>query len=142
LYERQLEEYYCTLCYAIFDVKRRTVTMSNSGLPYPIRCSGDTIAQVDLPGVPLGAFAGSTYDEVSCDLAAGGGFVFCSDGVFEANDALGREFGTERLLEVIRNVRRQTAKEIVDAIFAAVQEFRGDASPNDDMTAVALRITT
>src|SRR5262249_34825877 len=46
LYERQLEEYYCTLCYSVFDVKRRTVTMSNSGLPYPIRCSGDTIAQV------------------------------------------------------------------------------------------------
>ena len=38
LYERQLEEYYCTLCYAVFDFKRRTVTMANSGLPYPIRC--------------------------------------------------------------------------------------------------------
>jgi sigma-B regulation protein RsbU (phosphoserine phosphatase) len=141
LYERQLEEYYCTLCYALFDFKRRTVTMSNSGLPYPIRCSGDTIAQVDLPGVPLGAFAGSTYDEVSCELAPGDVFVFCSDGVFEANDALGREFGGERLLEVIAGVRRQTAKEIVDAIFGAVQEFRGETSPNDDMTAVALRIT-
>ena len=33
------------------------------------------------------------------------------------------------------------AREIVDAIFAAVQEFRGDTPPNDDMTAVALRIT-
>ena len=38
LYQRQLEEYYCTLCYAIFDLKRRTVVMANSGLPYPIRC--------------------------------------------------------------------------------------------------------
>ena len=141
LYERQLEEYYCTLCYAVFDFKRRNVIMSNSGLPYPIRCSGDTIAQIDLPGVPLGSFAGSTYDEVTCSLAVGDVFVFCSDGVFEANDALGREFGAERLLEVIKNGRQKTAKEIVDAIFGAVQEFRGDAVPNDDMTAVALRIT-
>ena len=40
LYERQLEEYYCTLCYALFDFKRRTVVMSNSGLPYPFRSTG------------------------------------------------------------------------------------------------------
>src|SRR5216684_1014807 len=71
LYERQLEEYYCTLCYSVFDLKRRTVTMANSGLPYPIRCSGESVSQIELPGVPLGSFAGSTYDEVSFDLAAG-----------------------------------------------------------------------
>ena len=35
LHDRQLEEYYCTLCYAFFDFKRRAVTLSNSGLPYP-----------------------------------------------------------------------------------------------------------
>ena len=43
LHERQLEEYYCTLCYAIFDLKRRTVTLANSGLPYPIRCSAEGV---------------------------------------------------------------------------------------------------
>jgi sigma-B regulation protein RsbU (phosphoserine phosphatase) len=116
--------------------------MANSGLPYPIRCSGDTVAQVELPGVPLGSFAGSTYDEISFDLAKDDVYVFCSDGVFEANDALGREFGAERLLAVVNDVRGKTAKEIVDAIFAAVQDFRGDTPPNDDMTAVALKVMT
>src|SRR5213076_1094466 len=62
LHERQLEEYYCTLCYAVFDIKRRMVTMANSGLPYPIRCRGGDAAQIELPGVPLGSFAGSSYD--------------------------------------------------------------------------------
>ncbi len=142
LHERQLEEYYCTLCYAVFDLKRRTVTMANSGLPYPIRCSGDRVEQVELPGVPLGSFAGSTYDEVTFDLAAGDLFVFCSDGVFEANDAIGREFGAARLLKVVTEKRHAQAREIVDAIFDAVQEFRGDTPPNDDMTAVALRVAT
>jgi sigma-B regulation protein RsbU (phosphoserine phosphatase) len=140
LHERQLEEYYCTLCYAVFDFKRRTMMMANSGLPYPIRCSGATVEQIVLPGVPLGSFAGSTYDELSFDLARDDVYVFCTDGVFEANDALGREFGAERLLQVVSDVRTRPAREIVDAIFAAVQDFRGDTPPNDDMTAVALKV--
>jgi sigma-B regulation protein RsbU (phosphoserine phosphatase) len=37
LHERQLEEYYCTMCYAVFDMKKRTVTIANSALPYPVR---------------------------------------------------------------------------------------------------------
>jgi phosphoserine phosphatase RsbU/P len=141
LHQRQLEEYYCTLCYAVFDVKRRLVTLANSGLPYPIRCSGESVAQIELPGVPLGSFAGSTYDEVTFDLAVGDVYVFCSDGVLEAEDALGREFGSERLVDVIGAARQKTARELVDAIFGAVDDFRGDAPQNDDMTAVALRIT-
>jgi phosphoserine phosphatase RsbU/P len=142
LHERQLEEYYCTLCYAVFDFKRRTVLMANSGLPYPIRCSGNVVSQVEMPGVPLGSFAGSSYDELSFDLAPSDVYVFFSDGVSEANDALGREFGYTRLLEVADQARHRTAREIVDAIFAAVQDFRGDTPPNDDMTAVALKITS
>jgi phosphoserine phosphatase RsbU/P len=142
LHERQLEEYYCTVCYALFEFKRRVLTLANSGLPYPIRCSGESVEQIVLPGVPLGSFAGSTYDELTFDLAVGDVFVFCTDGVFEANDALGREFGADRLLEVVRAERHKPARELVDAIFAAVQEFRGDTPPNDDMTAVALKINS
>ena len=141
LHERQLEEYYCTLCYAVFDFKRRTVLMANSGLPYPIRCSGNVVSQIELPGVPLGSFAGSSYDELSFELAPGDVYVFFSDGVSEANDALGREFGYSRLLDVVDRTRHRPARDIVDAIFADVQEFRGDTPPNDDMTAVVLKIT-
>jgi sigma-B regulation protein RsbU (phosphoserine phosphatase) len=50
LHERQLEEYYCTLCYAFFDFKRRALTMANSGLPYPIRCSGEECGQIEATG--------------------------------------------------------------------------------------------
>src|SRR5262249_40295031 len=91
LHERQLEEYYCTLCYAVFHLKRRTGTMATSGLPYPVRVRGKAsdgrrAAQIELPGVPLGSFPASTYDEISFDLAQGDVYVFCSDGVFEAQD--------------------------------------------------------
>ena len=141
LHERQLEEYYCVLLYAVFDLRRRTVTLANSGLPYAIRCSGDTCGPVELAGVPLGSFPGSSYDELSFDLQAGDVFVICTDGIFEAMNADNEEFGSARLMETVRASRTATAREIVDRVFAAVQEFRGDEPPNDDMTAVAVRIT-
>jgi sigma-B regulation protein RsbU (phosphoserine phosphatase) len=141
LHQRQLEEYYCTLCYANFDLKRRSMTLANSGLPYPIRCTSDDCAQVELPGVPLGSFNGSTYDELTFPLIAGDVFVFCTDGVFEAMNALGQEFTAARLLDVVRQSRDLPPAKLVAAIFAAVAEWRRDTPPNDDMTAVAVRIT-
>jgi sigma-B regulation protein RsbU (phosphoserine phosphatase) len=145
LYERQLEEYYCTLLYGIFDFKRRTLTMANAGLPYPIRKRGGhapkPAAQIELPGVPLGSFSGSNYDEVVLDLKIGDLFVFFTDGITEAMDPLMREFGVERLLQIVDAEHQRPAREIVDMIFTAVQEFRGDTPPNDDMTAVVMKIT-
>ena len=147
LHERQLEEYYCTLLYAVFDFKRRTVTLANAGLPYPIRkrrgdvIGGEPAAQIELPGVPLGSFSGTNYDEVVLDMKVGDLFVFVSDGVTDAQDPLLREFGFDRLLGVVDQAHDQSAGEIVDAIFAAVAEFRGDMPPNDDTTAVVVRIT-
>jgi sigma-B regulation protein RsbU (phosphoserine phosphatase) len=141
LHQRQLEEYYCTLCYAVFDLKRRVLTLANSGLPYPIRCTAEGCTQIELPGVPLGSFQGTTYDEVTFALHAGDLFVLCSDGVFEAMNAQGQEFTAARLIEVVSGLRDQPAAKVVEKIFDAVSHWRGDTPPNDDMTAVAVRIT-
>jgi phosphoserine phosphatase RsbU/P len=141
LHERQLEEYYCTLCYAMFDLRRREVTFANSGLPFPVRYSGGTAAQLPMPGLPLGSFAGSTYDEVTLELQTGDVFVFCSDGIFEAFNEGGEEFGANRLIEVVERMYASTAKEIVGAIFGAMQAFRGDAEQADDQTVVVVKIT-
>ena len=140
LHERHLEEYYCTLCYAFFDFRRRTVTLANSGLPYPIRCSAEKCGQIELPGVPLGSFPGIVYDEVTLELKPDDLFVFCTDGIFEAWNAMGAEFGARRLCDVVAASRRESARGIVDAIFHAVTEFRGSAPQADDMTAVAIKI--
>ena len=66
LHERNLEEYYCTLCYAMFEFKKQIVTFANSGLPYPVKCSNGKATQIDMPGVPLGSFGGSQYDDFRC----------------------------------------------------------------------------
>jgi phosphoserine phosphatase RsbU/P len=141
LHERQLEEYYCTLCYALFDFTRRTVTVSNSGLPYPVRCSQGRCAQIELPGVPLGSFPDVTYDELTFELQRGDLFVFCTDGIFEAMNAQGADFGAARLCDVVHARRAEPARAIVDGIFEEVTAFRAGAPQTDDMTAVAVRIT-
>jgi len=141
LHERELEEYYCTLCYAFFDLKRRTVVLANSGLPYPIRCSGPVCGPAEIAGVPLGSFGGTTYDEISFDLNAGDLYVFCTDGIFEAMNPDGQEFGAARLIETVSRVRSDPPPAVVEAVFAAATGFRREAPQNDDMTVVAVRIT-
>jgi len=142
LHQRQLEEYYCVLCYAIFDLKRRNVTLANSGLPYPVRAAAEGVAQIELPGVQLGSFPGSNYDELTIALHQGDLFVFCSDGVFEAMNANGDEFGADRLIDVVAGARQADAKTVVASIASAVDAFREATPPNDDMTVVAVRITS
>lgn len=140
LHERQLEEYYCTLCYAYFDLARRVVTVSNSGLPYPIRCSAEECAQIEIPGLPLGSFPAVTYDELTLPFSTGDVFVFCTDGIFEAMYQ-GEEFGAGRVCEIVSEHRDRSARQIIDAIFDAVEAFRGPGPQSDDMTAVVVKIT-
>jgi sigma-B regulation protein RsbU (phosphoserine phosphatase) len=141
LHERQLEEYYCALCYALLDLKRRTVTLANSGVPYPIRVTAGVVSQIELPGVPLGSFFGVSYDEVTLPLHLGDVLVFCSDGVYEAMNAAGDEFTSERLMAVVSDARDAPAAEIVERITQAVDAHRSGFPPNDDTTIVALRVT-
>ena len=142
LHERQLEGYFCALCYAAFDFDRGAVVVANSGLPFPIHSGADGTRQFGGPGIPLGLFPGSDYDETRLPFAPGDVFVFCTDGIFEANDDAGDEFGAERLLRVVERARDLPARTIVDAIFEAVTEFHGGAQQADDMTAVVLKIST
>ena len=67
--------------------------------------------------------------------------MLCTDGVYEAMNADGQEFTSARLLDVVRELRDLPAARVVEGIFAAVHQWRGDTPPNDDMTAVAVRIT-
>jgi sigma-B regulation protein RsbU (phosphoserine phosphatase) len=142
LHERQLEEYYCTLCYAQFDLRQHTLTLANSGLPYPIRCTPDgaECAQIELPGVPLGSFGTTSYDEVVVPATAGDVFAFCTDGISETFSESGDEFGSRRIAEVVHAHREKPAAEIVEQIFTAMNAFRGSAPQTDDQTALIVKI--
>ena len=87
LHERQLEQYYCTLCYALsISSGDRRARQLRAAVPGPLqrrhgaRRSCCRVCRSDrLPA--------RAYDEVSFDLVAGDVYVFCTDGVFEASDA-------------------------------------------------------
>jgi phosphoserine phosphatase RsbU/P len=78
---------------------------------------------------------------VGYPLTVGDVFVFCTDGVFEAMNEQGVEFGSRNLIDIVAANRAASARAIVDAIFEGVRAFRGEAAQNDDMTAVAVKIT-
>jgi sigma-B regulation protein RsbU (phosphoserine phosphatase) len=67
-------------------------------------------------------------------------FVFFSDGVSEAMNVNGDEFGSGRLIEIVERSRDVAPRAIVDAIFDAAEAFREGFPQNDDMTAVAVKI--
>jgi len=140
LHERNLEEYYCTLCYAMFEFKKQIVTFANSGLPFPVKFANGKAEQIHMPGVPLGSFGSSTYDDYQFPLAAGEIYVLCSDGISEAFNESGQEFGSDRVLEVIERNAERSSKEIVQEMFGAVQGFCGDADQSDDRTVVVVKI--
>jgi sigma-B regulation protein RsbU (phosphoserine phosphatase) len=98
-------------------------------------------AAIQLPGVPLGSFPGTTYEEITFDLKAGDLYVFCTDGIHEADDTAGQEFGATRLTDVVNQLADKPAQAIVDGIFEAVEAFRQKGARADDMTAVAVKIT-
>ena len=66
--------------------------------------------------------------------------MLCSDGIFEAFNGESQEFGAERVIDVIERSAARTAKEIVNEIFTAVQNFCGDAVQSDDRTVVVVKI--
>ena len=111
--------------------------MSNSGVPYPVRATGDSVAQIESTGVPLGSFYGTTYDEVVLPIGKDDVFVFCSDGVSEAMNRKGEEF-TSETGEFVQF--QPAAREIVDNLVQAVDNHRAGFAPNDDTTVVVVRI--
>jgi sigma-B regulation protein RsbU (phosphoserine phosphatase) len=109
-------------------------------LPYPVHVTGDRVSQLELPGLPVGSFGGSGYDELTVDMKSNDIFVFCSDGISETFNAAGEEFGSPRVMATVLEYRQASAKEIVAAVFGAMQAFRGDAPQTDDQTVVVVKI--
>ena len=121
LHERQLEEYTARSAIPSSISRIGRSHCPNSGLPYPVRCSANECGQIELPGVPLGSFAGVTYDEKSHPLHA----TTCSSSVRTASSRRSTKGGrvrSFRLCEIV-SLRQKTAREIVDAIFDAVIDF-------------------
>jgi len=67
-------------------------------------------------------------------------FIY-TDGLNEAEDPEQRQFGDERLLDILRNTHFDTAQQVIETLAADVAAHRQGAEPNDDLTMMCLRVS-
>ena len=91
-------------------------------------------------GFPIG-LAEDAYEERSVRLAAGDRLYLYSDGVPEAMDPAGEQFGDARLLEAIGQGRSVPLQESVAALVGEVERWRGAASAQDDISILAVEVS-
>lgn len=109
----------------------------NPGLLYQYR--GDQITALNRTGMSLGVFEDEIYQESSFDLQPDDFVLLYTDGVTEAADVNGEEFGIERLENILHENYRNSAQEIISAVVEAVGEFCGEAPVFDDLTLMLVK---
>ncbi len=104
-----------------------------------LRADG-TVVPLASTGAPLGLLPpGLAYEETTDTLREGDAIVLYSDGVTDAQDAIGGEFGEERLHEILRASAGQPAPVLLDRVFEAIEAFVGGTPQFDDMTMLVAR---
>jgi sigma-B regulation protein RsbU (phosphoserine phosphatase) len=125
---------FVTLVYLILDAETATAKIANAGHPYPLYMSESGIIELRTKeGFPLGLME-SAYSEIELQLQSGDRVLLYTDGILEATNRKGEEFGISRLGE---SLRKPTAS--ARSVLADVQGFVQGATLADDATAVALR---
>ena len=111
----------------------------NAGHPPPLHFHARGVTTLKQTGLVLGPSATATYSRGFLSLERGDALLLYTDGIVEATDARGREFGTERLKEAFIEVRDRPADEVPKQILARVDEFTGGAAAEDDRTVVVVK---
>jgi sigma-B regulation protein RsbU (phosphoserine phosphatase) len=140
VYASSLADRYATLFYGVFDATARTLRYVNAGHnpPMVIRADGSTV-WLETGGAPVGIFPDWSYQEGSIQLCPGDLVIAYSDGVIEATNPDGAEWGVDGLRRAVGRSGSQSADGIVRAIFTAVGEY-SQGCQGDDATVVALRV--
>jgi sigma-B regulation protein RsbU (phosphoserine phosphatase) len=139
-HEACFEEGYATLFYAAFDPAGRILRYVNAGHNPPlVRRADGTIEWLDAGGAPVGMFGEWLYQEGSVLLNPGDLLIAYTDGVTEAQNAFGEDWGLSRLAQVADEFMDETAAEINNRIWKTVDQFMGRATQRDDMTLLVLR---
>lgn len=138
LVRRRIEPRFATLSFVTISQDGR-LTYSNAGHNPPLLVTDDEIRRLDVGGPMLGVFASATFQEATVELHAGDLTVIFSDGVTDALNPEGEEFGDERLLTFVRANRHHRPGALVASALDAVRDFSGGSVHSDDATLLALR---
>lgn len=107
-----------------------------------LRRRNGSLTPLTTPGMPLGmdtAMFGVHIGVGEAMIDSGETLVLYTDGITEAMDLEGREFGEEGLSATVAGCDHQDAQEVADAVLAQVSAFVGEAEPHDDMTLLVIR---
>lgn len=136
-------EAFVTAFFGVFDPATREFRYACAGHNPPRwkRCQDGTIASLDyVSGLPLGLFAGQTYEENVQALIPGDQIIFYTDGITEATDPDGRMFGLDRLDVVLENCHL-TADGLIREVLDALDAFTLGVPPADDQTILVAKVS-
>jgi phosphoserine phosphatase RsbU/P len=137
---------YFTIFYGVLDLHERFCRYVSTGHPPPIHlAAGGDVNVLESSGTPIGLlqsgeFGFEPYEERTIELKSGDRLYVYSDGIIEVRNRVGREFGVSGLTEVLRASRGASLDQSLDAVFAAVREWRADEPLNDDLSMVGLDV--
>ncbi len=135
---------FMTFLMLLFDTKRGKLTLANAGHPPLIHfdAASKKVREIRKPALPLGGFLKAEFEEHELDLKAGDVYIAYTDGLTEAFDANGAEYGVARLLSKARDIsaRRHTANAIREALMFDISRFMKDEEQMDDITLVVVKV--
>lgn len=134
---------FATLFLALYDDRTRTLRYTNAGHNAPVLVRADgSVERLTTGGIVVGAFPSVYFEEGRTVLGAGDMLVLFSDGVTEAQNPTGEEYGEDRLSTFVAERRGETANNLRREIFEEIDRWSGDAERGDDQTLVTLKTVT
>ncbi|HEX05194.1 MAG TPA: hypothetical protein ENH10_08595 [Bacteroidetes bacterium] len=134
-------EEYITFVIGIFDYKQQTLTYINAGHNPPIvfRESAEMI-ELDVGGVVLGVIPGFEYEVGTIQLQDDDRIFLYTDGISEAMNPSGEEFGEERIFKFITERNDTPCPELVQNLEDEALKFHGKSNLDDDCTMILARV--
>jgi sigma-B regulation protein RsbU (phosphoserine phosphatase) len=136
---------FITMILALFDLEKKQVRICRAGHNRALIGVNGSLEFVESPGIGLGLERGPIFDrelrEVVRPIRPGSIFLFYTDGVTEAMNPEGKQFGETPVKRILAAKRHLSAGEIQHHMLSAVEEFQGSAEPHDDVTMVVVRST-
>ena len=138
LLRRPIEGRFLTAFLGVLDGDGRLAFASGGEVP-PFLVSASGVGALELSGMVIGLLPDVQFEEASVTLSPGDVVVAMSDGVTEARNGEGDEFGRSRVETAIARRHGALPQDVIDGLLAALREFCGEAPQSDDLAILVLR---